>query len=500
MSDPVLSDGVGISVARESTIGVLPTTGWHQWQINPSGITDFTRQNVEVDRAPLSPNLTPEDGEVVGYDASPKLALDLTRDVIEDIREPLYRSATKHGGGKGKSLYRPTAVTATGFTVGTLGDYPQNFLFFAAGFTNPANNGLKVTASGSTTSETKFAGLVAEASPPTNAILEFAGVQGASGDIQLDANGDLISTALDFTTLGLIPGQQITLGDLPSGASFGFATAAYNGRAIVKGPVTATKVPLMFRSWTVGAADTGASKTIRILFTRAIRNVPLTDADYLKAPTLSAERTEPGAGIAGATDFTQASGLGLDQIELDIPVEGKVTATMTFVGMVITDPGPTQATGAATALAPLRAGLFSTASKLKARLVKKSDESTLSVDINGMKVTLKNNITPMKELGVSGAANLIYGAYMPTMSLEAYVIDNGLERAANANTSAMLEFQLRNADGGIGMFFPVVKLRKPSKAYAQHTAVMISNDLTAVRDPATGLLQTMTEYAYLPAA
>ena len=56
----------------------------------------------------------------------------------------------------------------------------------------------------------------------------------------------------------------------------------------------------------------------------------------------------------------------------------------------------------------------------------------------------------------------------------------------------------QNADGGFGLFFPLVKLRKPKKAYAQHTAVMISNDVAAVRDPATGLLQTLSEFAYLP--
>jgi hypothetical protein len=496
MSDPVLSDGVGISVARESAIGVQPVTGWHQWQINPGGITDFTRQNVEVDRNPLSPNLTPEDGEVVGYDVSPKLAADLTRDVFEDIREPLLRSVTKHGGNR-LSLYRPTAVTSTGYTVGALGDLTAGLLIYAAGFTNPANNGLKLVAAASTGTEIKATGLVAETAP-ANAVVEIAGVQGASGDIQLNASGDLISTTLDFTALGLVPGQMIVIGDLTSGAAFGFATAAYNARAIVKGPITATKIPLLMRAWTVGAADTGASKTIRLLFARANRNVPLTDTDYLKAPTLSMERTEPGAGIAGATDFTQANGMGLDMAELDIPVEGKVTVTMSFKGMTISDPSAVQATGASTALAPLRAGLFSTASKLKSRLVKKSDESTLSVDMNGLKVTFKNNITPMKELGVSGASNLIYGAYEPTMSLEAYVIDNGLERAANANTSAMLDCLLKNGDGGLGIFFPVVKLRKPSKAYAQHTAVMISNDLKGVRDISTGLLQTISEFSYLP--
>lgn len=492
MSDPVLADGVGIIVSREGAIGVQPVAGWQQLQINPGGITDFTRQNVEVERNPLSPNLTPEAGEVVGYDVAPKLAMDLTRDTINVFREPIFRSVTKHGGGKGQSRYPVTAVTATGYTVAALGDLAAGRLIKASGFSTPANNGVKVVAAASTGIETKAAGLVAEPAPPANAIIEVAGVQGAADDIELDATNDLTSTDEDFTTWGLIPGEQL---DFTSVGAFGFATVS--GRAYVKGPVTAHKVPLMMRSWAVLGADDGAGKTIRVRFTRAIRNVPLTDADYLKAPTNSMELSEPGAGAAGATDYTEANGLGLDAAELDIPVEGKVTLTLSFVGMVMSDPGAARATGSAAALAPLHAGLFQTGKKLKARLVKKVDESTLSADVNGLKVTLKNNITPMKELGVDGAANLIYGAYMPSMSLEAYVIDNELTRAANNNTDAMLEFQLKNGDGGFGMLFPLVKLRKPSKAYAQHTAVMISNDVAGVRDPATGLLQVLTEFADL---
>lgn len=493
MSDPVLSDGVGVLLGRESAIGVTPTV-WQQVQINPGGITDWTRQNVEADRNPLSPNLTPEAGEVVGYDASPKLAGDLTRDMLNVIREPMFRSLTKHAGGKGQSRYPVTAVTVTGFTVAALGDLAAGTLIKATGFGIPGNNGLKVVVAASTGTETKAAGLTAEAAPPANAIIEVAGVQGAAGDIELVA-GNLFSTVLDFTTLDLVPGQMIVIGDLTSGAAFGFATAAYNAGAIIAGPITAHSIPLMMREWTVAGDDIGAAKTIRLLYCRAVRNVPMTDADYLKAPTLGGEISE---SISGVLDFTYGGGLGLKTVVIDIPVEGKVGATLSFVGMTMSDPGTARAAGASTALAPLQTGLFQTAGKMTGALVKKSDESSLSVDINGMKLTFENNITPMKENFVSGAAGLIYGAYMPSMSLEVYVITNDMTRAANNNTDGMFRVRVKNADGGFGVFVPLIKLRKPSKAYATHTAVMLSNDVAGFRDPATGLLQVLSEFSYLP--
>jgi len=498
MSDPVLSDGVGVLLARETGgIGVQPTTGWAQVQVNPGGITGFSKELVTVGRNPLSPNLTPEAGEVVGYNVSLKLMADLTRDLLETLREPLFRSNTKHGGNKGQSLYRPTGITSTGYTVAALGDLSNSLLIYARGFSNAANNGLKLLAGTSTSTEIKTTGLVVEASPPAYAIVEVAGVQGAAGDIQLDSSGNLTSTVLDFTTLGLTPGQQVHIGDPTSGALFAFTNAVYTGRAYVQS-VAAHKITLCFRSWVIGAATSDASQTVRILFTRAIRNVPLTDTDYLKAPTLAAELSEPGAGIAFATDYTYGGGLGVDQFDIDIPVENKMTVTTSLIGMTMSDPGASRATGAASALAPLRAGLFSTSSKLKARVLKKSDESALSVDINGIKLSFKNNVKPMDELGVDGAANLIFGGYLPTLSIDAYVIDNQLTVAANNNTDAVVELQAKNGDGGIGLLLPRVKLTKPAKTYAEHTSVMIANDVSAVRDPATGLLQVLSEFAYLP--
>lgn len=495
-SDPVLSDGVGVLLGRESAIGVSPTV-WQQVQINPGGITDWTRANTESDRNPLSPNLTPEAGEVVGYDTSPKLAGDLTRDLLNMIREPMFRSLTKHAGGQGQSRYDGSGgVSATGFTVTSLGALAAGTLIKATGFSIPGNNGPKVVTAGSTGIEIKAAGLAIEApsAANANAIVEIAGFQGAAGDIELVA-GNLFSTVVDFTTWGLIPGQMIVIGDATSGAAFAFATAAYNAGAIVAGPITAHSIPLMMREWTVAGDDIGAAKTIRVLFCRAIRNVPMTDGDYLKAPTLGGEISE---NIAGAPDYTYGGGLGLKTVEIDIPVEGKVGCTMSFVGMTMSDPGTVRAAGAATALAPLQTGLFQTAGKMTGKLVKKADESTLSVDINGMKITFENNITPMKEIFVSGAAGLIYGAYGVSMSIQVYLITNDMTRAANGNTDGMYRTRVKNADGGFGIFVPLLKLRKPAKAYAAHTAVMLSNDIAGFRDPATGLMQVLSEFSYLP--
>ena len=470
-------------------------------QPNPGGIQNATKQNVNVERRILSKNMTPERGEVVGYDVEPKFAFDLTKDALDFFGELIFRSATKHCGGTGLSKFSPTAVTngsPSSWTVPSLGALQSGTLVRGNGFTNAANNGLHQLTSGSTGTSIKTTDALVTEVPPANATLEVAGFQGASGDIGLDASGNLTSTVADFTTMGLNVGQMIYLGDPTSGAAFAFATSTYTGIAIVVS-VAAHLITLKRRAWTVGSADNGAGKTIRILFSRWLRNVPIDSADYFLNPTCQMEISEPGAATAAATDYTYLGGLAVDQLDIDIPVEGKVVSTFTFCGMTITDPATTRATGASTALTPNAAQIYSTASKMPdIRLLKQSDETVLSAEVNGLKLSYKNNVKPRKQLGVSGAAGLIFGQYEPMLTLDVYVLSNDLTRALNANTDATLDFLFKNSDGGFAMDYPMVKPRKGDKTYQAGDCVMLNADVPANRDPSTGLLHSMTQFAYLP--
>lgn len=501
MTQPVQSDGVGVAIGRESTLGTKPTAGWMQFQVNPAGIQQLTRQNVVAEHDPLSPNMTPERDQVVGYDSSPKLVGDLTMDMLLYLRELVFRSNVKHSGGTGLSFFRPTAVTATGYTVAASGNLADNILIFAAGFSTAANNGLKVLAGTSIATEIKTAGLTAEAAPPSNATVRVAGIQGVSDDLAIDANGDLTSGGgagphIDFTTLGLQSGQKIRIGDETSGAAYAFGSS-YNGTAVID-TIAAAKLTLKLRSWTVGAADTGAGKTIRVLFESYIQSRPITDADYLDTPSIALELSEPNAEAA-SDSYTYLAGQAVDSFEIDVPSESKMTATIGLVGMTVDDPTGTRASGPDTAYDPLAAQIFSTDAKIiDERLVKQSDESSLSAEINTSKISYKNNVKPQKQHGTSGAAGLIYGQYMPGVSAQVYLLQNDLTRAINGNTDCVYMLTAKCSDGGFSIDFPMCKVRKGDKSYQRASSVMLDVDIVPKRDPATGILQSMSTFAYLP--
>ncbi len=489
-------------MAREATPGTQPTTGWVQMQPNQGGIVKFRRQNIVVERHILSPNLTPEAGEVVGYDVQPELTMDLTKDVLDNWLEMTFRSTLKHSGGSGLSKFFPTAVTngvPSFWTVAASGALPANVLVRGSGFTNAANNGLHVLAAGSTATSIKTNDALVTEVPPAGAILTVAGVQGASGDLGLDASGNLTSTVLDFTTLGLNVEQMVYIGDPTSGAAFAFATAGYVGPAIIAA-IAAHKITFKRRAWTVGSADTGVGKTIRILFQAMVQNVPIdpTGANgYLLQPTTSLEVAEPGS--AGSTDYTYLNGVAIGGMDLDVSLESKVTVKITMVGRVVGLPTSARSSGPSTALTPLQTDIFTTGANMPdIRILAAADESRISAELNKLTVSYKNNAKARKQLGTAGAADVMFGEYLPTGTADAYMLDNTLTKAIDNNTSATLDFLMKSADGGFALDFPLVKIRKRDKTYAAGSAVMQACDLVFDRDPTTGVLWACSLFSYLP--
>ena len=216
----VLTNNEAVAYAVEASLGTLP--GSPTWYgIEPNTIQNFGATYRRVARNPISKNRQRRKGTIVDLDSAVTLEGDLTRSAMLDFLEG-FVFADFVGGAS----FVPSAVTGSDeYTVASGGALDAGTLVFARGFTNSANNGLKVVdASASSTTIPVTTTLVAEASPPTNVLLEVAGVQGASGDIQIDSNGDIISTVLDFTGLGLTAGQTIWVGGSTAGTQF--ATAA----------------------------------------------------------------------------------------------------------------------------------------------------------------------------------------------------------------------------------------------------------------------------------
>lgn len=492
----VKAEASTVTLALESSFGVAPATGWQQVQVNPGGIGDWMPKFKTVERDPLSKYASREKGDNVGLDADPKLSHDFNKDWIDLHATSMFRVVAKHSGGTGQSLFRPTAVAATGYTVGALGALPNNVLVFARGFGLAANNGLKLLAGTSTNIEIKTAGLAVEAlTSPYPATVEVAGVQGASGDITMNASGNLTAATLNFTTLGLNVGQWIYIGG--KAANTFFATAAYNGRARIVS-IAAGLITLERRSWAVGAQDLGTGKTIQIFFTRWYRNVAIDSADYLE-PSLHGELEEIGAGVGDTSTFTYAPGMTLKTMEIDAPLESKIVCTASYVAKDIEDPVllASRKAGAASAFLPLASALVDTATDLKQ--VRLTDAlGDLIAEINSWKLTYETNVKGRKVQGVFGTKDMTHGKFEPMVTMEAYYTSATMPAALRDNRDLAWDAFVANHQGGYLFDLPYVALRGGSRAYAANEPVMISVEIPGFRDPVSNIVSSMSVFAHIP--
>ncbi len=246
------TEGTGLAVAIEDSLGstTVPEEGWETLQPNSFG--EFGATFKKMPRDPITASLQMQKGMLVGEESGIAFEVDATMDAIDKFAEMMFRSVKKHGGNTGQSRFAVSSVTGTGYTVDADGDLTAKSLIVARGFDTDANNGLKEVGAGSTDTETKVASLTAEASPPSNARIDFVGWRGAAGDLFLDTSGYLKSTVANFTLMGLQEFQWVYIGGESSDNRF--ATPEYFGACrIAAGGIAAHQLTFDMWSWDVEA-------------------------------------------------------------------------------------------------------------------------------------------------------------------------------------------------------------------------------------------------------
>lgn len=497
------SESVTLSVCNETSLGVASTI-FQILQPNAGGIGSFYPKLKTVAPLPLSKNRQLEAPQIVDLDATPEITTDLVKDTQDAFCESWFLSAAQHPGGTNQALWSTrdgtlTARTTTAFTVTANGALQAGILLIGKGWVSNPNNTLLVVGASSTGTTINVAGGVAETPSGYVATLEVAGFRGASGDIQLDASGNLISTVADFTTMGLQVGMPIWVGGV-SGGGNAFATAGYQGYALIAGPISAHSLPLTRRQWTVGSADTGTGKQIDIYFGRWLRNVPFGDAAY-KEPTVQFELTYPKLSAGTTDEYVYAAGNLVDSAEFTFPAQNLATVNTKFIGTTIGNPTTTRASGASTAAAPLAIARYNTVSNITyLKVAKQSDDSVVSDDIDNWKLTLMNHVTAQKQQGFLGTKRDVVGKCEVSIDMTAYLTSDAALAACANNTTLQFGAGFRNTDGGIFINVPDCKCTDSPPTFSANSAVTLALKLGAFRDLTSNYTLSMGLFAFIPAS
>lgn len=459
------SNITGLRYAVESDVPkTLPGSPvW--WPLEPNSYNDFGGNVTTTARTPISDDRQRKKGVITDLDAQGGFNSDLTFNNVQDLFQGFMFADFRQKatvGGYGLDVFTSVATSddsynaASGLDVFAAGD-----LVFGSGFSNASNNGLHLVATVAAGKITVAENLVLEANPPSGAKLVKVGVQGATGDFDVDASGDLpkiTSTVFDFTTLGLIPGEWIFVGgDISANI---FSTAANNGWKRVKS--IAAGYLEIDKSDTTMVTEANTTKDVRIFIGKLLINETGT---LIKRRTYQLERTlgAPDTATPNDVQVEYLTGAVPNEMVLNFATAEKLTMDLSFIAMdhelVDDDVGPKA--GARPAITEYDA--FNTSndiSRVKMNIVDAASEnpSPLFAYITEATITITNNVTPNKVIGTIGASDMTAGNFGVSGTMTAYFVEVAALRAVRNNASVTVDIILAKANSGIVMDMPLITL------------------------------------------
>jgi hypothetical protein len=504
MANKVDSNVTGLSFAEEETLKVLPTTPiWYP--LEPNSYSDFGGQISTVARNPINPSRQRKKGVTTDLDASGGFNQDLTFSnttrlmqgfFFADLRE---KASSQPMNGVAVALTAVTAAdddytAASGLPAGIL----ASSLVFASGFGVPANNGLKVTSATSTgTAISVTAGLADEATPPAAAKVEVVGYQFASATVDIVMNGNLVrlsrvSGSFDLTTLGLLVGEWVFVGG--DGANLRFANNMGFARVAA---IAATYLEFDKVTWEP-TAEVGTGDTIQVFFGNILRNEPATADIVRRTYNIERQLGEDDDGVMSE----YLVGAVANEMSINIPQADKLNIDLSFVAT--DNEQRTGATGikSGTRIALDSESAYNTSSdfaRIQLSLVDPDDASVtpLFAFATELTLTVNNNVTPNKAVGVLGAFDTSAGTFEVGGSLTAYFANITAVQAVRNNSDVTLDFSLVKDNKGLLVDIPLLALGDGRLNVEQDQAIQLPLETNAAQSD-FGYTLLLMSFPYLP--
>ncbi len=487
------SNITGLSIAEEESIKTLPATP--VWvPLEPNSYNDFGGSITTVARNPINSGRQRKKGVTTDLDASGGFQTDLTQTNMQDLLQGfMFASLRKKGEAKNAIGIETMTIAVDAdtdkFTVGGTGGpadlqtvFAAGDLVLTAGFDNAANNGLfkvatvaaaYITVTAADGADTAVT-VVTEAANKAGSIVKV-GFETAAGDMDVDMTGSrpaLTTTTFDFTTLDLVVGEWVYIGGDVTATKFG--TAANNGFARVRS-IAAKRLEF---DKTENTMQTEANTTllVQIFIGRCLKNEVGED---IVRRTYQLERTLGRPATDDTKDQAEyIVGAVPNEITLNIPSADKITMDVAFIGMdheqVNADTGPK----AGTRVTLVDADAFNTSSDVtRIKMAVHSESSANPTALFGycteLNVTINNNVSPDKAVGVLGAFDATAGNFAVGGSITAYFTDIASIQAVRDNDDVTIDIHLVKNNAGISIDIPVVALGDGRANVEQDKAIMI---------------------------
>lgn len=520
------SNVTGLSIAREETAGVLPSTPiWIALQPNSYG--SFGANLTKTPRNPISQLRQARKGVTTDLDATGVLAQDLTMFSLSDLWDGLTlsnKSLRPQFGGRNASTTITSVTTDTvdfGTDAAALG-FVVGMLVHSEGFDVAANNSgagvREITAvAGNTITATGF---VAEATPPQDAIVRAVGYQFAVSDADIERPaGDfprLVSAAADLTDWGLSSGDWVRIGGAAAGLRF---TAAGN-ITFARIRTAPTTNEMIFDLTTGGTdsstemtAETGSGLTVQVFFPDVARNTSADDADFNQI-TYTIQRSLGEADDQnGEVQGEVLSNCLLNTATINIPTADKIEVDLEFLATSVEN-----FSGAASNLLPTNgqtirqlqeSDAFNTVDNVPdIRIFTRStDPSTIVPSaffgfVSDLTIAVTNNAVANKAVGTLGAFSVTAGNFTATNDMNGYFQRvsalNAIVNNEAVGLFARLDQTLGARKTGLLMDLPFGSVTSPGLDVSGDQPVTAPLTLESAVDPDNNRTMSVCEFFFLP--
>ncbi len=526
----VLTNNFSLSYAVQAAFDDFTTVAGDWKLTEPNEVANFGPTITTVARNPISRLRGARKGTITDLDAAVEFTADLTLDSYVDFIEGFMFSVGENVDIRSiatAAINATSNYTVPAISAPALAKLQQSSdlasLVFARGFSEDANNGLKQLGVGSTTTSIVVTDTLTDETVTADTQLATVEVAGLK---LLDA-GTMVSTwtwnagtkqgtltfttgAIDPTSLGLAVGMFVHIGS-PDGAG-GVANALNDsvdsdtfgyGRIVSFGDTPDTIVLDKVDSTLQNGATNGAgSEDLDILFGLYIRNVAVDDDAYQEKIFLF-EGAWPNLfeGDGGGDDgFEYLLNSYCNQFSWSLPLSDKSTATFAFVSTDAEPPvvNSSRRDGAATPLDPVMTTALNTSSNITRLRVTDVDETGLTTDFKSTTITINNNVSPEKVLGVLGARYVNVGNLAVTIEGNILFTDPNVIARIRSNATVTMDFIVATDDGAIITDIPAMTLGGGNRELPVNETVQVALTGEAFLDPITGIVVSTTIFPIVP--
>lgn len=493
MADLQSTNRVALAKVRETTFGVTPASpAFKAIRQTSSGLNANPKtvitSEIRSDRQVTDLILV---GEDAGGPVGGELAFSVADDDLEEALQGTWSSSPSITVVATDTEI--SDVTTTTITVSAGGAaFLAGMLTLTQNLPTAANNKLaRVNSSTATTIVYPAATFSADTVIPIGASVRQVGFQGASGDVAAVTSGGngLTSTVLDFTTLGMVPGEWVKVGDGDTANCAFSGTVANNGfcrvSAVAAHKITFDRVPA---GWT---ADTGTGKTISV-FTGDF----LSNGSTKRSNTIERQYLDHSP-----VTYEYMRGMTLNTLQVEAKQQAIATYTKNYIGRDAFLPSPMVRLSGASDVAAPTYGVLNTSSNV-GRIGFDGSTITGPNYVMSAQFTVNNNIRAQQAIGSIGAVGTGNGEFTVTGQLETYFGDPSIYQKIINNTLTSFDLRVGRSDGNresLLMDFPSIKMSSGSPSVSGKNAdVMIQAGFQAIMDATRGYTMSVGRFWYLP--